>query len=202
MKLSKELFCVYGVTDNTPTLESIENAIKGGVKIIQLRMKDADENEFSKTAQRVKKICENKALFIINDNVEIAKLVDADGVHLGQGDMNIKDARKVLENKIIGISAHNKEEAIKAEQDGADYLGSGAMFATDTKNNVTSLSVSGLKEICDSVKIPVVAIGGIKLDNMEKLKGCKADGVAVCGALFKGDAEKNARMLIERWKSL
>ena len=202
MKLSKELFCVYGVTDNNPTLESIEKAIEGGVKIIQLRMKNADEKDFLNMAQRVKKICENKAIFIINDNVEIAKLVDADGVHLGQEDIDIKDARKVLENKIIGISAHNKEEAIKAEKAGADYLGCGAMFATDTKNNVTALSVSGLKEICNSVKIPVVAIGGINLNNMEKLKGCMADGVAVSSAIFKGDAKENAKMLIERWKSL
>ena len=202
MKLSKELFCVYGVTDNNPTLKSIENAIKGGVKIIQLRMKDADKNEFLEMAQKVKKVCENKALFIINDNVEIAKLIDADGVHLGQEDIDIKDARKVLENKIIGISAHNKEEAIKAESDGADYLGCGAMFSTDTKTNVSPLSVSGLKEICDSVKIPVVAIGGITLENIEQLKGCGVDGVAVSGAIFKGNAEKNAKLLLERWKSL
>ena len=202
MKLNKELFCVYGVTDNNPTLESIEKAIEGGVKIIQLRMKDAEEKDFLDMAQKVKKICENKALFIINDNVEIAKLVDADGVHLGQEDIDIKDARKVLENKIIGISAHNKEEAMKAEKAGADYLGCGAMFATDTKNNVTALSVSGLKEICDSVKIPVVAIGGITIENIEQLKDCEIDGVAVSGALFKGDVKKNADVLIERWKSL
>ncbi len=198
MKLSREMFSVYGVTPNNPDIESIEKAVNSGVKIIQLRMKNADNAEFLEMAFKVKKICQGKALFIINDNAYIALKTDADGVHLGQGDMEISEARKVLKDKIIGVSAHNKEEAIKAEKDGADYLGCGAMFETDTKKDVTPLAITELKEICRAVKIPVVAIGGITLDNMKCLKDSGITGIAVSRALFKGDA----KVFVERWKGL
>ena len=198
MKLSTDMFSVYGVTPNNPDTESIEKAINGGVKIIQLRMKNAARKEFLEMALKVKKICEGKALFIINDDVSIAAEIDADGVHLGQGDMKISDARKRLKNKIIGLSAHNKEEAIQAEKDGADYIGCGAMFPTETKNDVTPLALSELREICRVVTIPVVAIGGISLDNMSCLKDSGIDGIAVSSALFKGDAKE----FVERWKSI
>ncbi|MBO5099087.1 MAG: thiamine phosphate synthase [Clostridia bacterium] len=198
MKLSREMFSVYGVTPNNPDAESIEKAINGGVKIIQLRMKNANRKEFLEMALKVKKICEGKALFIINDDVSIAAEIDADGVHLGQGDMKISDARKMLKNKIIGLSAHNREEAMQAEKDGADYIGCGAMFPTETKNDVIPLSLFELREICRVVTIPVVAIGGISLDNMSGLKDSGIDGIAVSSALFKGDAKE----FVERWKSI
>lgn len=202
MKLTENVFPVYGVTNNNPTPESIESAIKGGVKIIQLRMKNKAEEDFMSMATKVKEICKDKAMFIINDNVEIALKADADGVHLGQGDMEIAKARKLIGNKIIGASAHNREEAIKAEKDGADYIGCGAVFYTDTKNDVTSLSIEELNKICEAVKIPVFAIGGITVDNMKCLKGSGINGVAVSSGIFNGDAEKNAKEFIERWKSI
>lgn len=202
MKLSREMFSVYAVTNNNPEPESIEKAINGGIKIIQLRMKNASYDELVSMAMKVKKICEGKAIFIINDNVKAALEADADGVHLGQGDMKISDARKTLKDKIIGLSAHNREEAIQAEKDGADYIGCGAMFPTETKKDVTALSVEELKNICSAVQIPTVAIGGINLDNMKYLKYSGADGVAVSNGIFSGDAEINAKAFLERWKNL
>lgn len=202
MKLSREMFSVYGVTNNNPEPESIEKAINGGIKIIQLRMKNASYDELVSMAMKVKKICEGKAIFIINDNVKAALEADADGVHLGQGDMKISDARKILKDKIIGLSAHNREEAIQAEKDGADYIGCGAMFPTETKKDVTALSAEELKNICSAVQIPTVAIGGINLDNMKYLKYSGADGVAVSNGIFSGDAEINAKAFLERWKNL
>lgn len=202
MKLSKELFCVYGVTNNNPVIENIEKAIKGGIKIIQLRMKNASFDEFLSVANKVKEVCKGKALLIINDSVEIAKLSDADGVHLGQNDMEIKDARKLLGDKIVGLSAHNTEEALKAQNDGADYIGCGAMFPTESKEDVSPLSAEELTKICKAVEIPVVAIGGITLENMKYLKNTGADGIAVSKGLFSGNTEENAKAFAERWKSL
>lgn len=202
MKLNRELLCVYGVTNNAPSIESIEKAIKGGIKIVQLRMKNASFDEFLSAANKTKEVCKGKALLIINDNVEIARLSGADGVHLGQDDMQMKDARNILGDKIIGISAHNTEEALKAQQEGADYIGCGAMFPTESKGDVSPLSVEELTKICKAVEIPVVAIGGITLANMKYLKNTGADGIAVSKGLFSGDAEVNAKAFTERWGNL
>lgn len=197
MKLSKEQMRLYAVTDRKPgkdLIGQIEDALRGGVTILQLREKDMTEEEFLKEAQRVKKLCAAAGVpFIINDSVEVAKLCDADGVHLGQDDMPIAEARGILgKDKIIGISAHNVEEAVQAEKDGADYLGSGAMFSTSTKNDVSTLAKEELVRICGSVEIPVVAIGGIGYDNICKLTGSGIAGVAVSSAVFSSDSAEFA----------
>ncbi|ROR29375.1 thiamine-phosphate pyrophosphorylase [Mobilisporobacter senegalensis] len=191
MNFNKDKLLLYGVTDRSwlkgDTLESqVEKAILGGITSIQLREKDLDHDEFLISAKKVKRITDQyKVPFIINDNVEIALEVDADGVHIGQSDEDIIQARKKLgRNKIIGVSAHNVLEAIMAEENGADYIGVGAVFHTNTKSDAGTVSYETLKEICNRVKIPVVAIGGITRKNIMKLSGSGIDGVAVISAIF------------------
>lgn len=191
MKCNREMMKLYGVTDRSwlgarTLYEQVEAAIKGGATIIQLREKKMPEEEFLQEARELKMLCNAyKIPFIINDNISVALAMDADGVHLGQGDMELKQAREILgPDKIIGVSAHNVEEAVQAEKNGADYLGAGAVFSTASKADVTSLSMETLKEICEAVSIPVVAIGGISEENMDQLKGTGISGVAVISALF------------------
>jgi thiamine-phosphate pyrophosphorylase len=191
MNCRKEQLLLYAVTDRSwlkgETLyEQIEKALKGGVTFLQLREKTLSEEEFLKEAAEVKKLCQLYHVpFIINDNVEIALKSGADGVHIGQGDMGVKEARKILgPDKIIGVSARTVEQARKAQEEGADYLGSGAVFQTGTKGDAKPLDHKVLKEICASVEIPVVAIGGITRENIRQLKGCGMDGAAVVSAVF------------------
>ena len=138
--------------------------------------------------------------FVINDNVEIAKLADADGVHLGQDDMPVEQARQILgANKIIGVSAHTVEQAIKAQRGGADYLGVGSVFPTSTKLDAEPMSKETVKAICSAVSIPVVAIGGITRDNLLQLSGCGLSGAAVVSALFsQPDIEQATKDLLTR----
>ena len=140
---------------------------------------------------------EYKVPFVINDNIEMALAVDADGVHIGQDDMSVEEARKLLgEDKIIGVSAHNVEEAIKAQKGGADYLGVGAVCATSTKKDANVVSKEEIKKICHTVEIPVVAIGGIKKENIKTLEGTDVDGVAVVSAIFAAkDIKKDTKQL-------
>ena len=177
MKCDKSYMLLYGVTDRSWTgtqslYQQVESALKGGVTCIQLREKDLDQETFLKEAVELCQLCHQYHVpFIINDNVEIALACKADGIHVGQDD-------------IIGVSAHSVSEAQKAVRDGADYLGVGAMFSTSTKTDARPLSLETLRDICQAVPVPVVAIGGISKDNILSLSGSKADGVALVSAIF------------------
>lgn len=185
---------LYLVTDrkwlgNRKLEDDIEKAILGGVTMIQLREKHLNDDEFIKIADDVKKVCQKYQIpFIINDNLEVALNVDSDGIHIGQDDLPATLVRKQIgPNKILGVSVHNLQEALKAETDGADYLGVGAMFATKTKNDANNISFDKLNEICKNVKIPVVAIGGINCDNICQFKNINIAGIAVVSAIMKAD---------------
>ena len=203
MTVDKKDMLLYAITDRTwlngdKLCNAVEKALKGGVTFIQLREKTLDYDEFLSEAIEINKLCKKYNVpFIINDNVDIAAKSGADGVHIGQDDITIKEARKILgDNKIIGVSAHNVSEALKAQNDGASYIGSGAVFTTSSKNNVSALSMDTLRKITASVDIPVVAIGGISRDNAIKLKGSGIDGLAVISAIFaQNDIENSAAEL-------
>lgn len=191
MKCGKEELALYAVTDRNwlgeQTLaEQVREALDGGATFVQLREKNLEEREFLKEAQEIQKICrEYQVPFVINDNVKIAQEIDADGVHVGQSDMEAGDVRERLgKDKIIGVSAQTVEQAVLAEQRGADYLGVGAVFPTGSKADAVEVSRETLKEICEAVKIPVIAIGGITKENVEELKGTGICGVAVISAIF------------------
>ena len=195
----KEAMCLYAVTDSTwlkeRTLpEVVEEALEGGATFIQIREKHLEYDEFVALAKEVKMVTDRYHVpYVIYDEVGIAKLIDADGVHLGQNDEELAKAREILgPDKIIGVSAHNVEEAVAAEKNGADYLGVGAVFNTSTKTDVTDMSRETLRAICDAVSIPVVAIGGIKADNILELEGSHIDGVAVVSAIFAAEDIKEA----------
>lgn len=203
MKCDKENLLLYAVTDRHwlegRTLhEVVKESLEGGVTFIQLREKKLDEEHFLKEAKDLKELCrEYHVPFVINDNVEIAIEMDADGVHVGQSDMEAGDVRDRLgPDKIIGVSARTVEQALLAQAHGADYLGVGAVFSTSTKSDAKNVSHETLKEICKAVRIPVVAIGGITRDNVKELTGCGADGIAVISAVFaQQDIESAAREL-------
>ena len=205
MNCRPEDMLLYAVTDrawlNGETLESqVEKALKGGATFVQLREKELDEEKFLEEAKKIKKLCaEYHVPFVINDNVDIALKVDADGVHVGQDDMEALDVRaKLGPDKIIGVSAHTVEEALLAEKHGADYLGVGAVFPTSSKDDVDVLPYETLKAICEAVSIPVVAIGGISQENVAKLAGSGICGVAVISAIY---AAKNIQAAAADLKS-
>ena len=206
MKLDKKSMQLYVVTDRgflkgETLYEQVEKALKGGATFVQLREKDRDAESILAEARQLKVLCAKYHVpFIINDSVKIAMEADADGVHLGQEDMGVLEARKILgEDKIIGVTAKTIEQAVRAQEQGADYLGVGAVFASPTKTNAIRISKEQLREICEQVSIPVVAIGGITADNMMELKGSGIDGVAVVSAIFASDdIEKAARDLKEK----
>ena len=203
MKCDKKDLLVYAVTDrhwlNGRTLyEVVKESLDGGVTFLQLREKDLDDENFLKEAIELKELCkEYNVPFVINDNVDIAIKMDADGVHVGQSDMEAGDVRaKLGPDKIIGVSAQTVEQAILAEKRGADYLGVGAVFPTGSKDDADEISHETLKAICEAVSIPVVAIGGITLDNTPQLKGSGICGVAVISAIYaKDDIRKAAEDL-------
>lgn len=206
MKCCKEMMRLYAVTDRGWTKKTtlycqIEEALKGGVTCVQLREKDMDEQEFIKEAIEIKGLCHAYNVpLIINDNVYVAIEAQADGVHVGQDDMSVTEVRQLVGNDmIIGVSAHNPKEAVEAVQGGADYLGTGAVFGSTTKNNVTTLSHDTLKAITSSVDVPIVAIGGINETNIERLVGTGVDGIAVVSAIF---AAKDIRSQCEKLKEL
>lgn len=210
MKLDKSSLLLYAVTDRSwiynRTLENdVEEALKGGVTILQLREKELEEDKFLEEANNISKLCKKYNVpFIINDNVDIAIKCNADGVHVGQDDMNAETTRRIIgKDKILGVSVTNKEEAIIAEAMGADYLGVGAIFSTSTKLDADAVSIEELKNICESVSIPVVAIGGINEENIIKLKGSKIDGVAVVSAIFaKENIKESAEQLLKIAKEM
>ena len=174
----KEELLLYAVTDrswlNGETLYAqVEKALKGGVTFVQLREKSLDEAAFLEEAKEIQKLCAQYHVpFVINDNVEIAAQINADGVHVGQSDMEAGDVRRKLgPDKIIGVSAQTVEQALKAQEHGADYLGVGAVFPTGSKADAVEVSHETVKAICEAVDIPVIAIGGITADNVAELSG-------------------------------
>lgn len=191
MKCDKKDLLLYAVTDRSwlgrQTLyEQVEEALQGGATFIQLREKEMDNDSFLKEAMEIKELCSRYHVpFVINDNVEIARAIDADGVHVGQSDMEAGDVRAILgEDKILGVSAQTVEQAVSAWQRGADYLGVGAVFHTGSKADAEDVSHEMLQKICEAVHIPVIAIGGIGKDNVMELKGSGICGIAVISAIF------------------
>ena len=205
MKCEKTAMRLYAVTDRTWTgeltlMEQVEVALKGGATCIQLREKKLDEESFLEEAIEMKKLCAKYHVpFIINDNVDIAIKCQADGVHVGQSDMEAGNVRALAGDKMmIGVSARTVEQAVAAEKAGADYLGVGAVFGTTTKLDAKAISFNTLKAICEAVSIPVVAIGGISKSNMMQLAGSGVDGVALVSAIFAAeDIEAECRELRE-----
>lgn len=195
---------LYAVTDRSwlrgRSLESVvREAIVGGATFVQFREKKIpgeqfDEESILKNAIAIKNLCaEFHVPFVVNDDVLLAKKIDADGAHIGQGDMPLEEARKLLgENKIIGVSAQNVEQAILAQQRGADYLGVGAVFQTHSKDDAEFVSLETLRAICNAVEIPVVAIGGIQCENIPRLEKSGIAGVSVISAIFAADDIRSA----------
>lgn len=194
---------LYLVTDNDILGERdfykcIEDAIKGGVTMVQLREKDASGKEFLEKAFKLREITRKYNIpFIINDRVDIAIICDADGVHVGQSDIDAKFVRSLIgENKILGVSARNLNEAKKAKEDGANYIGVGAMYSTSTKLDAKSVSYETVEEIKKILDIPIVLIGGINLKNLENLKKLNCDGYAVVSSILK---EKDIYFTSKSW---
>lgn len=182
---------LYAVTDRAWTGETsleqqIEETIKAGVTLIQLREKDMEEEAFIEEARRVKALTARYGIpLIINDSVEVALAADADGVHVGQGDLDAAKVRKLLgQDKILGVTAKTVEQALRAQADGADYLGSGAVFGSATKKDACPMTMERLREITAAVSVPVVAIGGINQENIMKLAGSGVAGAAVVSGIF------------------
>ena len=205
MNCKKEDMLLYAITDRSwldgKTLYSqVEQALEGGVTFLQLREKELDEEHFLEEAREIKELCRRYHVpFVINDNVDIAAAVDADGVHVGQSDMEAGNVREKLgPDKIIGVTAKTVEQAFLAEKRGADYLGVGAVFHTDSKADAKGISHEILKAICDAVKIPVVAIGGISKDNVLQLAGNGASGIAVISTIFAQKDIKNATIELKK----
>lgn len=205
MNCRPEDMLVYAVTDRAwlkgeGLKDQVEKALRGGATFVQLREKNLDRSLFLEEAAAIKEVCASFHVpFVINDDVEIALASGADGVHVGQKDMDVREARRRLgPGRIIGVSCKTVEQARAAEAGGADYLGVGAMYPTDTKSDTSQVTVETLRAICEAVEIPVVAIGGIRTDRIEPLRGTGADGVAVVSAIFgQPDIEAAARSLKE-----
>jgi thiamine-phosphate pyrophosphorylase len=204
MKLDKNALLLYAVTDRAwlkgQTLkDQVEASLLGGATFVQLREKELDDAAFLSEAKEINALCQRYNVpFVINDNVDIAAACGADGVHVGQGDTAAAVARKRLgAGKIIGVSVQTVAQAVKAEREGADYLGVGAVFTTSTKPDADTVPVETLSNICKSVAIPVVAIGGITAHNILELRGTGIAGVAVISAIFaQPDIEASARELL------
>ena len=199
MRYSKEqirkAMLLYAVTgrswlkENETLLDVVKEVVKNGATFLQIREKDLNGADFEAEAKTLQDICrEHQVPYVVNDNVEIAMKIHADGVHVGQSDIKGRDIRAMIgSDKILGISAGTVEEAVAAEQAGADYIGVGAIFGTSTKKNARNITMDRLNEIVEAVEIPVVAIGGINATNISELAGSKVDGVAVVSAIFAAE---------------
>ena len=194
MKCDKKTMLLYAVTDRAwlkdQTLyEQVESALKGGVTCVQLREKELSDEDFLSEALEIGALCKRYNVpFFINDNVEVAIKCKADGIHVGQDDMSAADVRKLVgDDMMLGVSVHTVKEALDAVKAGADCLGVGAMFSTSTKLDADVLTMEALKDICDAVDVPVVAIGGLGKHNIMKLAGTGVDGVALVSAIFSAD---------------
>ena len=203
MKCDKRHMLLYAVTDRAWTgkqtlYEQVEAALKGGVTCVQLREKELDETAFLQEAKELCALCRRYGVpFIVNDNVEIAIACGADGIHVGQEDLAAGEVlHRVGDDMILGVSVHTVEEACQAVRDGADYLGLGAVFPTNTKTDVEQMPNETLRAICDAVDVPIVAIGGINRGNILRLAGSGVDGVALVSAIFSAeDIEGTCREL-------
>ena len=210
MKFNEKMLLLYAVTDRAwvgkqTLLEQIEDAMKGGATMVQLREKKLDEDSFVEEAIQVRDLCHKYDVpLIINDNVEVALKSGADGVHVGIEDVPVAEIRKrVSADFIIGATCKTVEQAKAAEAAGADYMGVGAVFPSPTKTNAVRITNGQLREIVSSVSIPAVAIGGISYDNVRELKGSSVSGAAVVSAIFGAeDIEKAAALLKERVKTV
>ena len=199
-------FGLYFITDSRLTkkniIEDVKSSIKGGVKIVQYREKYAPTKKMVGGAFEIKKLCKkNNVIFLINDGIDVALAVDADGIHLGQDDIPYEDARKLLGNKkIIGVTVHNLKEAIDAEKKGADYLGLSPIFDTSTKLDAgKSCSTSMITKVKKNIKIPIVAIGGINKSNIDEVLKAGAKNVAIISAIIaKTDVEEAVRQFIDK----
>lgn len=210
MNCSKKDLMLYAVTDrswlNGRTLhEQVEEALQGGVTCLQLREKQLSGRELLEEALKIQSLCTQYHVpFIINDDVQLAKRIGADGVHVGQEDMDVRMARAELgADKIIGVSAKTVRQAQIAQQQGADYLGVGAVFATETKQDAVSISHEQLRAVCGAVSIPAVAIGGVTKDNLTELSGSGISGIAAVSAVFaQPDIRKAAEELKEKIRAV
>ena len=205
MKCDKKAMLLYAVTDRAwvgkqSLYQQVESALKGGATCVQLREKDLDEEAFLNEAIELSALCKLYGVpFFVNDNVEIAVKCNADGIHVGQEDMEAAQVRQRVGNHMmIGVSVHSVEEALEAVENGADCLGVGAMFSTSTKTDVDILPKETLRDICAAVDIPVVAIGGIDESNISELAGTGVDGVALVSAIFAADDIENKCRLLRR----
>lgn len=205
MNLQRENLLLYAVTDRSwvgkyNLFEQVEQALKGGVTIVQLREKHLSKGEFYDEAVRMKELCHRYGVpLIINDDVEIARKSGADGVHVGAEDSPVAEIRaKLGRDFIIGATAKTCETARRAELDGADYLGVGAVFPSPTKKNAIRITTDELKRICESVAIPVVAIGGINLENVQELRGGGMDGIATVSAIFGAEDIQKATAVLKK----
>lgn len=194
----------YLVTDSglskKGTLSDVREAVESGCRIVQYREKNKSTKEMVEEASEIKRICSGRAIFLVNDRIDIALAVDADGVHIGQDDMPIKTARKLLgEDKIIGLSVHDREEAIRAEKTGADYVGLGPIFDTATKKDAgEGIGPHNIREVKDSINIPVVAIGGINNENSESVIRNGADSlVAISAVVCSDDVKRETKYFID-----
>ena len=194
MKCDKKAMLLYAVTDRMwvggKTLyEQTEDALRGGVTCLQLREKELSDEEFLQEAIEIRALCKKYNVpFFINDNVDIAIKCNADGIHVGQEDMEAGKVRSLVgDDMLIGVSVHTVEEALEAVKNGADCLGVGAMFSTSTKLDADVLSMQTLHDICHAVNIPVTAIGGLNKSNISELAGTGVDGVALVSAIFAAD---------------
>ena len=203
-RINKEQLLLYAITDRAwlnggSLYEAVEESLKGGVTCLQLREKNLDAERFLEEARQLKPLCRSYGVpLIINDNVDVALKSDADGVHIGQSDGDIAATRARIGNKILGVSASTVEEAFEAERAGADYLGVGAIFPTNSKNDAESVSFSTLRDICNAVSVPVVAIGGITINNVSLLTDSGICGIAVISAIY---AQKNIQNAAKRLKA-
>ncbi|TCS72247.1 thiamine-phosphate pyrophosphorylase [Muricomes intestini] len=208
MKKNEIDYTLYLCTDrdlmSTDTLEeAVEQAIKGGCTLVQLREKNSSSLEFYETAKKIRKITRKYNIpLIINDRVDIALAVDADGVHVGQSDLPVKVVRRIIgQDKIVGVSAAKLSEARQAAEDGADYLGVGAMYPTDTKADARPVTMEELKEIRSAVNLPIVVIGGINQKTLHNFKGTGIDGLAVVSAVIAAEnIEKAAHDMVTEFR--
>ena len=206
----KKAMQLYLVTDRHwlkahSLYEDVEAAINGGVTCVQLREKHLNRQLFVQEAKELKELCnQNQIPLIINDNVEVMLEVDADGIHVGQSDMQAQDVRKLIgSDKVLGVSVQTVEQAITAQNAGADYLGVGAVFPTGTKDDAIEVDLATLQDICQHVDIPIVAIGGINQENLLQLKGSGIDGIAVVSAIMAAeDIIEATKQLKEKTKEL
>lgn len=208
--LNKNRCILYAITDRTwlnrRTLEDVvEQSLIGGVDIVQLREKNLDFNAFLDSAIKIKRLTEKyRVPLIINDNIDVCIKSNADGVHIGQGDIPLVKARKILgDNKIIGVTTKTIEQAQEAQLNGADYIGVGAMFGSTTKKDAIPLTFEQLADIRKSVTIPIVAIGGITIENINQFKNTGVDGIAVVSAIFgQNDIKSATEKLVDKISKL